>query len=109
MSNNFKKVCRTCSKEADKLIPLFDNTDQHNYIENLYLMFDIRVSENDDLPKSICIMCAFRIKETYEFKRVCKKSEKTLMHQIQNNVTDSDEQNCSNIAVNFNYENGKNF
>ncbi|XP_075157326.1 uncharacterized protein LOC142230568 [Haematobia irritans] len=87
MAINLEDMCRTCifvegSKKGDIpkiMVPL------SNVASILKASVpQLQLSENDNLPKNICLECTNKVKEIYEFQEKCLQVERQYKEMLQN-------------------------
>ncbi|KAG5682230.1 hypothetical protein PVAND_011595 [Polypedilum vanderplanki] len=92
VSSDSRKVCRTCLRNCESkkgLISLFDYDqtcpqDRIKFSKMLSVISNQRISEDDCLPKKVCVMCISQIRAFYYFKIQVDESLKTLQLQRAN-------------------------
>ncbi|XP_077290566.1 uncharacterized protein LOC143914279 [Arctopsyche grandis] len=67
---DFSRVCRVCCNEGPTL-PLF----RVNLHRKVMACAAVQVWQNDGLPGQICKKCAARLHVSFQFKRLCEKSD----------------------------------
>ncbi|KAF2898881.1 hypothetical protein ILUMI_07295 [Ignelater luminosus] len=76
-SNN-NTICRTCLTVKEDLKPLFES-DAATMLNECQF---VQVSKDDGLPHQVCSNCHDVLVQSYNFKKQCVESEKTLKHLI---------------------------
>ncbi|XP_059621236.1 zinc finger protein 420-like [Phlebotomus argentipes] len=80
------KVCRLClSKEQDVFLEEKVAKDT-KYWQVAISFTNIEYSPHDDLPQSICRMCASQLSNIHIFKQRCEASHETLMSNFANDL-----------------------
>ncbi|XP_013185160.2 zinc finger protein 93 [Amyelois transitella] len=78
--------CRVCLKLGT--VPIFEETSEIS--EALQCFGDIKVSQDDDLPKLLCETCSEFVKVAILFKNSAKRSDEILRKSIKEEQRDSD-------------------
>ena len=105
IEEEIKTLCRLCGEnENDILFDIFE-TDVSNKIslnELIVSILDISTTNNENLPKNICITCKNAVTKFYNFKEKCSKIDGMFQQIIQNsymNKSHSTEGNIKNKNV----------
>ncbi|KRT86638.1 zinc-finger associated domain containing protein, partial [Oryctes borbonicus] len=75
---HLKKVCRCCLSERGHLREIM-STKIPMMIESCT---EVKISENDGLPKHICVSCFHQIAKLYTFKKKIEKNDRILHNYI---------------------------
>ncbi|CAD1478008.1 unnamed protein product [Heterotrigona itama] len=82
MSNVPNGTCRLCLRVGDRLVPIFaEEETSKQLLSRIRDCCPITLLENDDLPKTICRECEGKIAVTFEFRELCRKTERILKLQ----------------------------
>ncbi|KAK9296323.1 hypothetical protein QLX08_009651 [Tetragonisca angustula] len=75
-------TCRLCLRVGDCLVPIFaEEETSKQLLSRISDCCPITLLENDDLPKTICRECEEKIAVTFEFRELCRKTERILKLQ----------------------------
>lgn len=110
MNSSVENICRTCMLNENKdpetinknrvkmkitqMVPIFRTQNEAKEKFKLLELIkatipQLKIDENDQLPKKICIECFQKIKEMYNFQVNCVNSEKKLYKMIEEQEGDT--------------------
>ncbi|CAB4059033.1 unnamed protein product [Lepeophtheirus salmonis] len=84
-------VCRLCASSSEELIQIFSNEGiQKGLPEKVARCLPILISENDDLPTTICPPCSQKLESVRSFFESCFNSNQSLVIRLrkENGVTE---------------------
>lgn len=85
-----KKVCRLCLVEAEVACPIFGSHVNSGVAlpQRIMSCAEIKITEDDGLPASICHQCLAQVDKSYQFKLQCERADAMLRKNFQvNDVT----------------------
>ncbi|KAL2726564.1 zinc finger protein OZF-like isoform X2 [Vespula squamosa] len=72
-----ENICRLCLQKEESMFSIFSFKNK-NLRSQIMNCCSIEISENDILPKLICIACIKKLEAFHEFKKKCKQSDYVL-------------------------------
>ncbi|XP_022913647.2 zinc finger protein ZFP2-like [Onthophagus taurus] len=77
MDLDLNKICRVCMKDGI-MMPIF----KVNVSKKLMSCASVQVWPNDNLPKQICNKCSAKLHISFQFKKLCEKSDAKLRQYV---------------------------
>lgn len=80
-----REICRSClseDRETINLLIFHDTVNNSKLSDEFFVCTNIQVTEDDDLPQSICIACMKDLVAAYNFRLRCENSEKCLRERL---------------------------
>ncbi|KAK2585462.1 hypothetical protein KPH14_010120 [Odynerus spinipes] len=72
-----EKACRLCLQKEESMLPIFSYNEGKLRLQIINCC-SIQISEDDVLPKLMCIGCVKKLEAFYDFRQQCKKSDYIL-------------------------------
>ncbi|KAK7861643.1 hypothetical protein R5R35_006562 [Gryllus longicercus] len=95
------RQCRLCAKSTGDLISLFgEGSSNRNLVKIIRERLQVTISENDPLPKTVCITCKKTLEEFESFRQSCILAEKVLKtsHDSSSLLIDSQDITVSGVS-----------
>lgn len=76
-------LCRICGKEDKYCVQVFsDEGIQHQLQKKIRLCLPIVISEDDEMPKQVCLNCLNKLESTYELYTMCKLAQDDIRKKL---------------------------
>lgn len=76
-------LCRICGKEDKYCLQVFsDEGIQQQLQKKIRLCLPIVISEDDEMPKQVCISCLNKLESTYELYTMCKLAQDDIRKKL---------------------------
>ncbi|XP_076263756.1 uncharacterized protein LOC143198441 isoform X2 [Rhynchophorus ferrugineus] len=92
--SDFSKICRLCLKQNINLLNIFHS----GGATIISKIFSMQPSEDDFLPKNICISCMDKCTQYLEFRHLCENNNEYLLSVLNNKIKDADIDNVSELV-----------
>ncbi|XP_034255610.1 flocculation protein FLO11-like [Thrips palmi] len=83
MSQANTLICRLCGSQNGVFINIFESSPANDCIEKIEAVVpDVVILRDDSLSKFICHRCVSKVKEFYDFKAACLRTQKVLKNKL---------------------------